>query len=452
MSRAADDPGADPPRRPKRSQSPPASPEAHPARAPVGGGEGEPSTFRPNPRKSSGGGAGAGRARRENPGRSSGGSGTGTEGRSAERLAPGPKFWERILFGRVSSGQLAQFCRQFSSYLNAGVDYPRTLSSLQTQFAGSALGPAIERISQAIRQGCTLEEAMARQSHIFSPMFLSMMKVAEARGGVPETLRLMGDHYEARQRLIRQARSALIYPVIVLILAGGVIALLTILVLPMFAELLRDISRGGQLPWASRALLAFSGFVGLLGWWLLPLITIGVPFVLLRLYKTAKGKAVLDRLILITPVFGSLCRKLDTSRFARTLATLLDAGVDVGSSIELTSGVMAMTPIRQAVRDARDTVVQGKDLSESLAESRQFSPDVVAVIQSGEETGKIPESLNHLADDYEEQVEHMVKNMGTLIQPFLTLLLGAIVLFILLAVFLPYFQALTSLAQPGGGR
>jgi type II secretory pathway component PulF len=449
MSRIPDDNGSTP-RRPRRPVTPQADPDALPPRAPVGGGDEGPSTFRPNPgRATPGGGRAAGP--KAGSGERSSRSGGSPEDRPREPLAPGPKLWERILFGKVSSGQLAQLCRQFASYLNAGVDYWRTFSSLETQFAGSALGPAVGRMRQAVKAGYTLEEAMAKEPQIFSPMFLSMIRVAEARGGVPETLRLMGEHYEARQRLIRQARSALIYPIIVLILAGGAVALITIVVLPLFADLLRDISKGG-LPWASRALLWFSGFVRLFGWWLLPLITIGVPLLLLRLYRTSTGKAVMDRLILITPVFGSLCRKLDTSRFARTLATLLDAGVDVGSSIELTSGVLAMTPIQQAVRDARDDVMQGRELSRALAGSRQFGPDVIAVLQSGEETGKVPESLNHLADDYEEQVQYMVKNMGTLIQPLLTLLLGGIVLFIILAVFLPYIQALTSLAQPGGGR
>jgi type II secretory pathway component PulF len=365
-----------------------------------------------------------------------------------EPLAPGPKWWERIVFGRVSSGQLAQFCRQFASYLNAGVDYTRTFASLEQQFRGSVLAPAIGRIGQRIRTGTTLEDAMSGETQIFSPMFLSMMRVAEARGGVPETLKMMANHYEARQRLIRQARSAMIYPAIVLIIAGGVIALITIFLLPMFAELLRDISNKAQLPWASRALLAFSGFIRVIGWWLLPLLMIGFPFLLIRLYKTTSGKAMLDRLILITPVFGSLFRKLDTSRFARTLSTLLDAGLDIGSSIDLTAGVVTMTPISEAIRNSRDQVMQGRDLSVALANSHQFSPDVLAVLSSGEETGKIPESLNHLADDYEEQVALMVKNMGQLIQPLLVLILGGVVLFIILAVFLPYIQMITSLSGP----
>ena len=202
----------------------------------------EASTFRPNPGRP---------AARPAPGsgKKARGPVAGTES-EAEPLAPAANWWERIFFGTVSSGQLAQFCRQFASYLHAGVDYNRTLSSLQKQFARSPLGPAVGRMHQAIKAGSTLEEAMAREPRIFSTMFLSMIRVAEARGGVPETLRMMGNHYEARQRLIRQARSAMIYPIIVLVAAGGVVALITIVLLPMFAEMLRDINRKADAPLA----------------------------------------------------------------------------------------------------------------------------------------------------------------------------------------------------------
>ena len=120
--------------------------------------------------------------------------------------------------------------------------------------------------------------------------------------------------------------------------------------------------------------------------------------------------------------------------------------MDVGSSIELTAQAMAMNPMRRAVESTRDEVLHGRELSVALAPSRQFGPDVIAILESGEETGKIPESLNHLADEYEEQVAYMVKNLGQLIQPLLVLMLGAFVLFIILAVFLPYIQLITSLA------
>ena len=133
-----------------------------------------------------------------------------------EKPVGGPSWWERILLGRVSTGQLAQFCRQFAAYLSAGVDFTKSLSSLERQFSGTALGPILGRIQLSIRRGSTLEEAMAREPQAFGPMFLSMIKVAEARGGVPETLKMLAQHYEARQRLLRTARSAMIYPVIVI--------------------------------------------------------------------------------------------------------------------------------------------------------------------------------------------------------------------------------------------
>jgi type IV pilus assembly protein PilC len=365
-----------------------------------------------------------------------------------ETPAAGPTLWERILFGRVSTGQLAQFCRQFASYLGAGVDFNRSLSSLQRQFTGTAFGPILGRVQVAIQRGSTLEEAMAKEPQAFGPMFLNMIKVAETRGGVPETLRMLAQHYESRQRLIRQARSAMIYPVIVLAIASIVVALVTIFLLPKFAAILKDIAGNIQLPVASRILMAISSFVGVIGWWLIPVVMIATPILLLRAYKTSAGKSLMDRIALRLPVFGKLCRMLDTTRFARTLSVLLNAGVDIGSSIDLTADVLRMSPIRTAVRASRREIVSGSELSATLARTKQFTPDVIAVITSGEETGRLPEALVHLADDYDEQVEVMVASLGHLVQPIMMVLLGGIVLFIILAVYMPIIQLITSLASP----
>jgi type IV pilus assembly protein PilC len=361
----------------------------------------------------------------------------------------GPTWWERILFGSVSTGQLAQFCRQFGSYLQAGVDINKSLSSLERQFSGTALGPILGRLQISIRRGSTLEAAMAREPQAFGTMFLSMIKVAETRGGVPETLKMLARHFEARQRLLRQARSAMIYPVIVITVACVVVALITIFLLPIFAATLKDIAGNRPLPLPSQVLLGISGFVKYIGWWLIPVLMAGTPILLFNLYKTPPGKAIMDRLVLATPVFGTLCRKLDTSRFARTLSVLLDAGVDVGSSIDLTADVLRMTPIRQAVRSTREKIIEGKELSGVLDRTRQFSPDVIAVVETGEETGKLPETLAHLADDYDEQISTMVANLGHLVQPFMIVCLGAMVLFIILAVLMPIIQMISSLAAPG---
>jgi type II secretory pathway component PulF len=304
------------------------------------------------------------------------------------------------------------------------------------------------RILLAVRRGDTIAEAIEREPQAFDRLFVSMIKVAEARGGVPETLRMLSRHYEARQSLIRQARAAMIYPIAVLVVAAGVVAMLTLWLLPMFISLLNDIAgRGATLPLPSRVLMAFSRFIQTLGWWLVPLMLIVGPLLVFRIYRTAAGKRVMDELALWVPVLGTLLRKLDTTRFARALATLMGAGVDVGTSLDLAADVMQLEPFRRAIRAAKGQVMEGSELSVALGVSRRFGPDVIAIIDSGEETGKLPESLEHLADDYEEQVAYMVKNMGQLIQPLLMIMLGGIVLFIILAVLLPYIAILTSLSR-----
>jgi type II secretory pathway component PulF len=363
----------------------------------------------------------------------------------------GPSWYERIFFGRVSSGQLATFCRQFAAYLNAGVDIGKAMTDLQKQFRMTALGPVIGRLSLAVKRGDSFAEAVAREPEAFDPLFVGMIRVAEARGGIPETLKSLGRHYESRQSLIRQARSAMIYPIAVIAVACGVVALLTIWLIPMFASLLRDVAGPSTvLPLPTRFLLGLSDFVQKAGWFLIPLAMVGTPFLLLWFYKTPGGKKIMDRVLLVTPVFGQLLKKLDTTRFARTLSALLDAGVDVGSSLELTADVVRLDPFRRAVLNTKTEVMQGSELSAAMDRTRRFGPDVIAIVSSGEETGKLPESLNHLADDYEEQVAYMVRNMGQLIQPLLMILLGGVVLFIILAVFLPYLNILSSLA--GGGH
>ncbi len=358
----------------------------------------------------------------------------------------GPNWAERILFGKVSSGHLATFCGQFARYQEAGVDLIRSLSSLQKQFARTALGPVIGRIEVAVRAGESLASAMAREPQAFDKLCLSMMRVAEARGGEPETLQGLSRHYEARQRMIRQARSAMIYPAIVLVIAFAVVMLLTIFVIPKMVEFIADGLRGKNvdLPMPTQVLMSISHFMTAQGWWIVPSASVATIFGVLWWYRTPAGKYVLDGLSLYVPILGKIRKKIETTRFARTLAALLNAGVDVGTSLVLTSEVMTLSPYKRAIAGVKAEVMDGAELSEALQETRCFSTDVIAMVNSGEETGKLPETLDKIADDYEEQVEYMVKNLGNLIQPLLMVGLGGIVLFIVLGVILAYLQMLAS--------
>jgi type IV pilus assembly protein PilC len=240
----------------------------------------------------------------------------------------------------------------------------------------------------------------------------------------------------------------MIYPVIVLIVCSIVIAILTIFVLPSLAAMLLDIAGKVALPLPSRILIGISAFMRANGWWLVPTVAFGSIFGLLNMYRSPRGKAILDEIFLVTPVLKGFVRKIDTSRLARTLAALLESGVDIGTSLDLTSKVLYLAPYRKAIKEVMVEVMEGMELSAALDATRRFTPDVVAVVESGEETGKLPETLEKLADDYEDQVEYMVKNMGQLIQPLIMVMMGGVVLFIILAVILPYIQVITTL---GGG-
>jgi type II secretory pathway component PulF len=359
------------------------------------------------------------------------------------------RWYQRIFLGRVQTQHLVNFCRQFASYLDAGINLYRAMESLRRQYERTALGPVIGRLQLAVRRGESLTDAMSREPAAFDYYFLSMMRVAEVRGSVPETLRMLAVQYDARLRMIRQTKSALIYPAFVIFVSVTVSALLTILVLPPLVNIMQDViaQQKVDLPLPTRLLIGVSDFIVAGGWWAIPLVLIGTVVLLVGAYRLERGKAVLDEVLMRLPVVGLLLQKIDTTRFCRTLSTLLDAGVDIGSSLELTADTLLLVPMRRAVLRARDSVTQGESLSASIDLSNRFPPDIVALMNSGEETGRLPEMLMMVADQYEEQVEFIVKNLGTLLQPLITIVVGGVVFFIAVAFFMGYASVISTLGQ-----
>jgi type IV pilus assembly protein PilC len=433
--------GGEPPKSKPKLPAPPLPPTLFDGEDDVAG-----STFRPNPGRAGAKTEAEGEAAAPRKSKAETPRG-GSKMKEPKAASGGPNLVERIIFGRVGTGHLAQFCRQFGSYLDAGVPILRTLESLQAQFAKTALGPVIERVALGVRRGDSLTDAMSREPQAFDGQFLSMMTVAETRGGVPETLKRMAAGYEARQRLFRQARSAMIQPIVVMIVAFAVGMLLTVFILPGLVAMMEEIIKGRsiELPLPTRILMAINRFMITIGWLVIPLAAVGSVVGLIWLYRKPRGKAFLDEIVMRLPVLGKLFRMIDTARFCRVLSTLLEAGVDIGASLDLTASTMMLVPFRRAVTRSREAVVEGSELSEALADTRRFTPDVIAIVESGEETGKLPETLERLSDDYEERIELMVKNLGSLIQPLIMILIGGVVLFIALAFFSVYVMLLTGL-------
>jgi type II secretory pathway component PulF len=361
----------------------------------------------------------------------------------------GKSRWYQHGLGKVSVKHLVNFCRQFAGYLEAGINLYRALESLRRQYLWTSLGPVIGRLQLAIRRGHSLTDAMSREPNAFDHYFLSMMRVGEVQGSVPETLRLLSVEYASRQRMVRQTKSALIYPAFVIFVSVTVSALLTILVLPPLVDIMQEVIREKhiELPLPTQLLIRISDFIVGGGWWGIPLALVGSVALLIGAYRLPRGKAVLDEVLMRLPVVGQLLWKIDTTRFCRTLSTLLEAGVDIGSSLELTADTMLLVPMRRAVIRAREAVVQGESLSASVEVTNRFPNDIPAIINSGEETGRLPELLLMLADQYEEQVEFIVKNLGVLLQPVITVAVGGVVFFIAVAFFMGYAEVISHLGQ-----
>jgi type II secretory pathway component PulF len=361
----------------------------------------------------------------------------------------GQARWYQRGFGRVAITHLVNFCRQFASYLDAGINLYPALESLRRQYERTLLGPVIGRLQLAVRRGQSLTDAMSREPAAFDHYFLSMMRVGEVQGSVPETLRLLSTEYDSRQRMIRQTKSALIYPAFVIFVSVTVSALLTILVLPPLVAIMQDVIREKhvELPTPTRYLIRISDFIVAGGWWGIPLTLVGAVVLVVVAYRFERGKALLDEVLLRLPVVGQLLWKIDTTRFCRTLSTLLDAGVDIGSSLELTSDTLLLIPIRKAILKARESIIQGESLSAAIELTNRFPPDIPTIVKSGEETGRLPEMLSMMANQYEEQVEFIVKNLGTLLQPVITVVVGGVVFFIAVAFFMGYAAVISHLGQ-----
>jgi type II secretory pathway component PulF len=276
-----------------------------------------------------------------------------------------------------------------------------------------------------------------------------MMRVAEVRGAVPEMLRMLSIQLDNRQRLLRQAKTALVYPAFVIFLSICVAALLTILILPTLVEVMRDLVRRKHidLPWPTQLLMDLSDYIVAVGWWMIPLCLFGSFFGVLGAYRTPWGKAVIDEILLVLPVIGPIVRWIDTTRFARTLAALLEAGVDIGSSLILTADTLMLVPLRRAVLRAREGILEGETLSASVGVSNRFPIDLIAIMTSAEETGRLPEMLVMVADEYEEKVDYVVKNLGNLLQPVVILIVGGMVGFIAIAFLMGYTTVIADLGQ-----
>jgi len=374
----------------------------------------------------------------------------GEEDDEAFAAGGGPTLVERILFGKVGTKQLALFYRQLSQYLMAGMDVPQALKGLQKHFKGRALGPVIARMLDAVKSGRSMAEAFEREPQAFDRLAVNMIRASESRGAVPEILVELAEIQEFRARTVRNIASASIYPIIVLSAATICLLVVAVFVGPLFNGVLADLippASRGNLILPTRMLFAFNQALMVLGPLMPIFLIIGTVVGIWLAYKTKTGQTVLDELYWFVPIFGKIQKFVDLSRMGRMLGALLEAGVATPDALALTAGVVRLKPFERVLKKAEEATRDGDEMGPVFAASGRFPYEVIGLVETGETTGNLPRALTRMADDYEERATVMIKSLSTLIQPIITIVLGAIVAFIAIAFVGLIAGVFTSLSQ-----
>ncbi len=364
-----------------------------------------------------------------------------TEDRKAPRVPAGG-------YGRVKLSDLAIFARQFSTMLDAGVSLIRCLDVLQAQTNNARLRKILMDLSARVESGESLSRSMARHPKAFSQLIIGLIRAGEVGGVLEESLQRIAGFLEKDVELRRKIRSALTYPVIVLLAAIGIVIFLVSWLVPQFAQLFKELGIK-ELPAPTQFLVDLSALFTQ-RWYVVIIAVVAILIAYKLFVSTRVGRRVADRVKLRVPVFGPLHHKIVMARFSRTMGTLLASGVPILQAMETVAGVVGNSVVSDAVIESRARIREGEKIADPLQRSKMFPPMVVHMVSVGEESGSLDHMLNKIADFYENEVEMTIASLTAAIEPVMIVLLGVIVGFIVISMFLPMIEVISNLSQQQG--
>jgi len=364
-----------------------------------------------------------------------------TEDRKAPRVPAGG-------YGRVKLSDLAIFARQFSTMLDAGVSLIRCLDVLQAQTNNARLRKILMDLSARVESGESLSRSMARHPKAFSQLIIGLIRAGEVGGVLEESLQRIAAFLEKDVELRRKIRSALTYPVIVLLAAIGIVIFLVSWLVPQFAQLFKELGIK-ELPAPTQFLVDLSALFTQ-RWYVVIIAVVAILIAYKLFVSTRVGRRVADRVKLRVPVFGPLHHKIVMARFSRTMGTLLASGVPILQAMETVAGVVGNSVVSDAVIESRARIREGEKIADPLQRSKMFPPMVVHMVSVGEESGSLDHMLNKIADFYENEVEMTIASLTAAIEPVMIVLLGFIVGFIVISMFLPMIEVISNLSQQQG--
>jgi len=357
----------------------------------------------------------------------------------------GKEFNLPTLGGGVSPKELAIFTRQFSVMIDAGLPLVQCLEILASQQENKTFQKVLTGTRSAVEGGSNLSAAMKQYPKVFDPLYTNMVEAGETGGILDTILQRLSTYIEKNVKLQRAVKSAMVYPIGVLTIAGGVITLLLWKVVPVFATLFAGL--GVDLPLPTKIVIAASNFVGSIFGLLIVVGIVGAIVALKVWYGTKGGKYAIDATILKLPVLGILMRKIAVARFTRTLGTLIASGVPILEGLDITAKTSGNAVIERALTRVRKSLEEGKSLTEPLKESEVFPGMVTQMIAVGEQTGAMDAMLQKIADFYEEEVDAAVKDLLTALEPIMIVFLGGVVGGVVISMYLPLFSLIGKLAS-----
>lgn len=342
----------------------------------------------------------------------------------------------------VKTRDIVIFTRQFSTMINAGLPLVQSLDILQQQTENDRLQKVIQDVLYDVESGNTLADAMGEHPRVFSKLYVSMVSAGEA-GGILDTILLrLATFLEKADALTRKVKGAMIYPGVVLTVAFLAVVVLLIFVIPTFQDMFS--AAGVALPMPTQVVISLSAFLQA-WWWALLLGGVGVFFAIRSYYRTSNGEKTIDTILLKMPVLGDLLRKAAVARFTRTLGTLVSSGVAILEGLEITAKTAGNRVIQDAVMESRASIAGGDTISGPLKKSGAFPPMVVQMINVGEQTGGLDEMLSKIADFYDDEVDNAVSALLSVMEPILIVVLGVVVGGMIVAMYLPIFDMVSTI-------
>jgi type IV pilus assembly protein PilC len=343
---------------------------------------------------------------------------------------------------KVSAKNLAVFVRQFSVMIDAGLPLVQCLDILGTQEEDKNFAAVILQTRTDVESGQSLADAMRKHPKTFDPLFTNMIAAGEAGGILDTILKRLATYIEKAVKLAGQVKSAMIYPIAVIVIAGGVVGVILWKVIPTFASLFSGL--GADLPLPTRIVIGLSD--NLVRYFPFIFVAAGLgAYAFKQYYATDKGRRVVDGAVLKAPILGNIMRKIAVARFCRTLSTLISSGVPILDGLEITAKTAGNSIVEDAVMVTRKSIERGETIAVPLKETKVFPSMVTQMIGVGEATGALDTMLAKIADFYEEEVDTAVAGLLTLLEPIMIAVLGIVVGGIVIAMYLPIFDLISKL-------